>query len=97
MPWPRCVPVHFLPPAPPQPLIRLARQLSSIPGLTSYSSPKFWPNDSSTLIGSIHVRLAPSASVDQVLERVDEEMRTRVKGLEELTIQVERAEHAPRP
>lgn len=37
-------------------------QLSSIEGLASYSSARFWPKDASTLIGSIHIQLAVSAA-----------------------------------
>ncbi|KAF8159768.1 cation efflux family-domain-containing protein [Crassisporium funariophilum] len=41
---------------------RALAELSSIEGLASYSSPRFWPKDSSSLIGSIHIQLEPSAS-----------------------------------
>ncbi|KDR67946.1 hypothetical protein GALMADRAFT_1055609 [Galerina marginata CBS 339.88] len=41
---------------------RALAELSSIEGLASYTSPRFWPKDSSSLIGSIHIQLAPSAS-----------------------------------
>jgi len=81
-------------------------ELSSIEGLASYSSARFWPKDASTLIGSIRIQLSPSragldstgphgsltrrwAPVDKVVERVDTILRTRISGLEELTIQVE--------
>ena len=74
-------------------------QLSSINGLASFSGPRFWPKDSSSLIGSIHIQLAPSESdssqkavngnLDQVVERVDTLLRKNIPGLEELTIQVE--------
>ncbi|KAG5352669.1 hypothetical protein C0989_001206 [Termitomyces sp. Mn162] len=37
-------------------------QLLSIQGVASYSEPRFWPKDASTIIGSIHIQLAPSAS-----------------------------------
>ncbi|EIN06026.1 cation efflux protein [Punctularia strigosozonata HHB-11173 SS5] len=37
-------------------------ELSSVHGLQSYSSVRFWPKDASSLIGSIHVQLSPSAS-----------------------------------
>jgi len=40
-------------------------ELSSIEGLASCSVPRFWPKDSSSLIGSILIQLAPSsASLD---------------------------------
>ncbi|KAJ7460575.1 cation efflux protein [Mycena latifolia] len=37
-------------------------ELSSIEGLASFTAPRFWPKDATTLIGSIHIQLAPSAS-----------------------------------
>jgi zinc transporter 5/7 len=43
-------------------LTPLSFQLVSIEGLASYRSPRFWPKDASSLIGSIHIQLAPSAS-----------------------------------
>jgi len=78
-------------------------QLSSIDGLASFSAARFWPKDSSSLIGSIHIQLAPSsasfgpaeshsgqyASLDRVVDRVDTLLRQNIPGLEELTIQVE--------
>ncbi|KAF8972631.1 cation efflux family-domain-containing protein [Flammula alnicola] len=41
---------------------RALSELSSIEGLASYTSPRFWPKDSSSLIGSIHIQLEPSGS-----------------------------------
>lgn len=81
-------------------------KLPSIQGLASYSEPRFWPKDSSSLIGSIHIQVAPSAAsidpsgphstqrttytrIDRVIERVDALLRQKIRGLEELTIQVE--------
>ncbi|KAF7973937.1 hypothetical protein HWV62_13880 [Athelia sp. TMB] len=81
-------------------------ELPSVEGLASYKSPRFWPKDASSLIGSIHIQLSPSASssdptgphsttrvtytnVDRVVERVDALLRSKISGLEELTIQVE--------
>ncbi|KAM5532901.1 hypothetical protein V8D89_013453 [Ganoderma adspersum] len=81
-------------------------ELAPIEGLTSYSAPRFWPKDSASTIGTIHIQVAPSASsldpggphsnvrptfarVDRVVERVDKLLRSRISGLEELTIQVE--------
>jgi len=84
------------------------KELGNIEGLASFTQPRFWPKDDSSLIGSIHVQLAPSASsfdpvgphstskptyakLDRVVERVDMMLRSRISGLEELTIQVEEA------
>ena len=67
----------------------------------SYTS-RFWPKDANTLIGSIHMQLEPPVSLsdlrdqqatytnlDQVVEKVDSLLRSRISGLEELTLQVE--------
>lgn len=42
--------------------LTLSTQLNLIEGLASYSMPRFWPKDSSALIGSIHIQLAVSAA-----------------------------------
>lgn len=40
-------------------------QLPSVVGLVGYTQPRFWPKDDSSLIGSIHIQVAPSpASYD---------------------------------
>jgi zinc transporter 5/7 len=71
-------------------------ELVSAEGLASYTDPQFWPKDASSLIGSLHVQLAPLSSqkdydLDIIVERVDTHLRARIPGLEELTIQVEEA------
>ncbi|KAF8196686.1 cation efflux family-domain-containing protein [Mycena galopus ATCC 62051] len=37
-------------------------ELSSVEGVASFTAPRFWPKDATTLIGSIHIQLAQSAS-----------------------------------
>ncbi|KAH9000237.1 cation efflux protein, partial [Lactarius akahatsu] len=69
-------------------------ELALIEGLASYRNPQFWPKDSSSLIGSLHVQLSPPTpqkdyDLNGVVERVDTLLRARIPGLEELTIQVE--------
>jgi zinc transporter 5/7 len=71
-------------------------ELVSVEGLASYTDPQFWPKDASSLIGSLHVQLAPPSSqkdydLDIIVEHVDTHPRVRILGLEELTIQVEEA------
>ena len=78
------------------PINRGYTQLASVEGLASYTEPQFWPKDASSLIGSLHVQLAPQTpqkdyDLDSVVERVDTLLRARIPGLEELTIQVEEA------
>ncbi|THH15614.1 hypothetical protein EW146_g4892 [Bondarzewia mesenterica] len=67
-------------------------------------SHNFGHKDASSLIGSVHVQLSSSESstqsssphahdkLDRIVEHVDALLRSRVRGLEELTIQVEKAE-----
>ncbi|KAF8519674.1 cation efflux family-domain-containing protein [Gautieria morchelliformis] len=83
-------------------------ELAHVEGVESYTQPRFWPKDASSLVGSIHIQLQPAAAsvdptgphtskgmaytnVDRVLERVDTLLRSSIKGLEELTIQIEGA------
>lgn len=76
-------------------------ELSHIEGVASYSSPRFWPKDSTSIIGSIHIQLPDPASrnhvegpgIDQLLERVTTLLRSRIPGLEELTIQFDQFSH----
>ncbi|KAA1468739.1 cation efflux protein [Dentipellis sp. KUC8613] len=64
-------------------------ELVTIEGLSSYSSPQFWPKDDTSLIGSVHVQLAVHSGMNLVVGHVDSLLRDRIPGLEELTIQVE--------
>lgn len=90
-------------------------QLRAIPGLASYGAPRFWPKDESTLVGSIHIHLAPLpsstangvatdpstragsaakeqqryADVAKVVAQVRRVLGRRLRGLAELTVQVE--------
>ncbi|KAG8914450.1 putative zinc transporter msc2 [Tulasnella sp. 408] len=81
-------------------------ELSNVDGVASYSEARFWPKDSSSVVGSIHVRLTPSASsydptgphsvkktsytnVDRVIDRVDRLLKSKIPGLDDLSIQVE--------
>ncbi|KII85771.1 hypothetical protein PLICRDRAFT_44173 [Plicaturopsis crispa FD-325 SS-3] len=87
-------------------------ELPHVEGLSSFTAPRFWPKDASSLIGSIHIQIAPSrssydptgphsskrvtyANIDRVVERVDTLLRSKISGLEELTIQVEEAKTGP--
>ncbi|KAF7317968.1 J domain-containing protein [Mycena kentingensis (nom. inval.)] len=81
-------------------------EVKSLEGVASFTAPRFWPKDATTLIGSIHIQVAASAAsydpsgphsnqrrtyakLDRVVERVDSVLRSRIPGLEELTIQIE--------
>lgn len=45
-------------------MLILIEQLSGVEGLSSYAAARFWPKDPSTIVGSIHIQLAPSPSSD---------------------------------
>lgn len=79
---------------------RALLELDSLEGVASYKFPRFWPKDASSVIGSICIQIHPvwtrsdlldhsAGEVDRVVERVDSLLRSRIPGLEELTIQVE--------
>lgn len=83
-------------------------QLSSVQGLSSYGAPRFWPKDPDTMVGSIHIQLQPSPSslggaeqevdyknVEKVVAQVDSVLRKALKGLDELSIQVEPCDGLP--
>ncbi|KAL0566477.1 putative zinc transporter msc2 [Marasmius crinis-equi] len=81
---------------------RTLTELESLEGVVSYSEPHFWPKDAEKLIGSIRVQVASPEmvqqrggrewTIDKVVEHVDSLLRTRISGLEELTIQVDEAQ-----
>ncbi|KAK7031345.1 J domain-containing protein [Favolaschia claudopus] len=37
-------------------------EVRAIEGVAGFTAPRFWPKDATTLIGSVHIQLAPSAS-----------------------------------
>jgi len=41
-------------------------KLSTIEGLSSYSAPRFWPQDSSSIAGSLHLQISPIASQSEL-------------------------------
>lgn len=44
-------------------------KLSAIEGLSSYTAARFWPKDPETVVGSIHVQLAPAPGHDTASAR----------------------------
>ena len=41
------------------------------------------------MIGSIHIQLVRATGLDRIVKHVDDLLREKISGLEELTIQVE--------
>ena len=52
--------------------------------------PRFWPNDSECLIGSIHIQITDQIEEQFIVNEVTRILKSHVVGLEELTIQVEK-------
>ncbi|CAG8501383.1 7475_t:CDS:2 [Cetraspora pellucida] len=67
-------------------------ELSHIHGIISYTMPRFWPNDGECLIGSIHVQVTSEVDEQLIIKEVTKLLNSKIKGLEELTIQVEKIE-----
>ncbi|CAG8748484.1 5999_t:CDS:2, partial [Dentiscutata erythropus] len=67
-------------------------ELSHIHGIISYTMPRFWPNDGEYLIGSIHVQVTNEVNEQLIIKEVTRVLNSKIKGLEELTIQVEKIE-----
>ncbi|GAA5907356.1 cation diffusion facilitator family transporter [Sporobolomyces salmoneus] len=71
--------------------------------VSSFTRPRFWQKDPSSVVGSICIQLSPSASsvfdssrapehfanIEKVTARVRRTLRSHIGGLDELTIQVE--------
>ncbi|BGP33543.1 Putative zinc transporter msc2 [Rhodotorula toruloides] len=78
--------------------------LGRVEGVASFTKPRFWQKDPSSMVGSICIQLAPAsgsaydahgrptqfhASIDRVHARVRRVLRSHIAGLDDLTIQVE--------
>lgn len=80
--------------------------MQRIEGVASFTKPRFWQKDPSSMVGSICIQLAPApgdysaqrgraplhyADVDKVTAKVRRALRSTIGGLDDLTIQVERS------
>ncbi|GET00019.1 zinc transporter 5 [Rhizophagus clarus] len=61
-----------------------------VDGIASYTMPRFWPNDSERLIGSIHIQINDQIKEQFIISEVTRILKSHIIGLEELTIQVEK-------
>lgn len=61
-----------------------------VPGVISYTVPRFWPNDSNSIIGSLHVQVSADADAQAVREQVARELTAHLSGLIECCVQVEK-------
>ena len=65
---------------------------------------RFWPKDSETIIGSIHIQVSfrvldrPGTlfanKIDEIVDSVQESLKRKISGLKDITVQVELA-HRP--
>jgi len=53
------------------------KELGTVDGLASFTHPRFWPKDDSTLIGSIHLQVATYSSSSSLLSTSDPHSRSR--------------------
>jgi len=79
------------------------REVSGVVGVQSYSDAKFWPLEQGRIVGSIHVQIMPGlvaadrrsgdsggiSKLDIVRDGVEHVLKSRIKGLEELVIQLD--------
>lgn len=79
--------------------------VTSIEGVIGHSMARFWPKDSETVVGSIHIQIstqildrahnhAPNR-IDVIAERVEELLRRKISGLQDVTVQMEVAHRSP--
>ncbi|KAF9189023.1 putative zinc transporter msc2 [Haplosporangium sp. Z 11] len=77
------------------------QELTNIPGVSSYSCARFWPNSPESMIGSIHIQAsapgsgadgAAPASVDTmaIQHSVEQVLLSTIQGLSEVAVQVEK-------
>lgn len=64
--------------------------LKTIQGVTGTSQPRFWPNEPGSLIGSIHIHVTEEADMQEVRQLAIELLMSKIEGLKELCVQVER-------
>ncbi|GAB5593763.1 hypothetical protein Unana1_08663 [Umbelopsis nana] len=64
--------------------------LKTIHGVRSTSKPRFWPNEPGSLIGTIHIQVSEDADMQEVRQLAIELLMSKIEGLKELCVQVER-------
>lgn len=74
-----------------KPLRSALTKVNALPGVASYSAPRFWPKGEGLVVGSIHIQLAsgPGVTVDNVAKSVERTLKKVVPGLTEVVVQIE--------
>lgn len=81
---------------------RALQEVSGVWGVQSYSDARFWPLEQGRIVGSIHVQIMPGlitseipsdrsvvSKLDRVRDGVEHVLKSKIKGLEELVIQLD--------
>lgn len=77
--------------------------VTMVDGVIGHSMARFWPKDSETLVGSVHVQVSPQqldglmpvkSKIDSITESVNDLLTRKITGLQDLTIQVEIAQRS---
>jgi len=79
--------------------------VTSIEGVVGHSMARFWPKDSESVVGSIHIQISTQIldrsqnyaenRTEIIAERVEELLRRKISGLRDVTVQVEIAHRSP--
>lgn len=64
-------------------------ELLSIPGVASFGAPRFWPNDDSSCVGSIHIHAHDGVDRQALAYTIEQHLKSHIDGLGDLTIQME--------
>ena len=66
-------------------------QLAAVEGVSSFASPRFWPKDASSLVGSIHIQLVPSPSSHDPSRPHDSSSVERYAHIDRVVARVDKA------
>lgn len=64
-------------------------EVKAIEGVHSISQSRFWPIESESIIGSIHVQVKDDANTQSIRQQVTELLNSHIHGLKEVCVQVE--------
>lgn len=64
-------------------------EVKGIDGVHSISQSRFWPIESGSIVGSIHIHVNDDANTQSVREQVIELLNSHIHGLKEVCVQVE--------
>ncbi|KAK9765035.1 hypothetical protein K7432_006950 [Basidiobolus ranarum] len=71
-------------------LEHLLPQIMNVPGVQSYSSVRFWANDSESTVGTLHLTIVDEADEERIRQQVKSLVKQTIPDLKELCIQIEK-------